>query len=65
MPSRVLVAIRVAATPERAFRVFTEEIGAWWRPNGLFPLSGNLAGTLAFEPGPAGRLVERRSDGDY
>jgi uncharacterized protein YndB with AHSA1/START domain len=65
MPSRVLVAIRVAATPERAFRVFTEEIGAWWRPNGLFPLSGNPAGTLAFEPGPAGRRVERRSDGDY
>jgi hypothetical protein len=65
MPSRVLVAIRVSATPERAFQVFTEEIGAWWRPNALFPLGGNPAGTLAFEPGPSGRLVERRSDGDY
>jgi len=66
MPSRVLVAIRVAATPERAFRVFTEEIGAWWRPNALFPISGNPPGSLAFdEPGPSGRLVERRPDGDY
>jgi len=65
MPSRVLVAIRVAATPERAFRVFTEEIGAWWRPNQLFPLAGNPAGTLAFEPGPCGRVVEHRPEGDY
>src|SRR5689334_9868633 len=65
MPSRVLVAIRVAATPEHAFRVFTEDIGAWWRPNGLFPLRGNPDGTLAFELGAAGRLVERRPDGDY
>lgn len=65
MASRVLVAIRVSATPDRAFRVFTEEIGAWWKPNGLFPLAGNPVGTLAFEPGPDGRLVERRSDGEY
>ena len=65
MASRVLVAIRVAATPERAFRVFTEEIGDWWRPNQLFPLGGNPAGTLAFEPGPNGRLVEQRPDGEY
>jgi hypothetical protein len=27
----VLVALRVKATPERAFDVFTEEIALWWR----------------------------------
>src|SRR5690606_26686140 len=34
--SRVLVSLRVRATPTRAFSAFTEEIGRWWRPNGLF-----------------------------
>ena len=36
MTSKVYVALRVKATPERAFAVFTGEIGAWWRPSGLF-----------------------------
>ena len=56
-PSRVLVALRVDATPERAFAAFTDEIGRWWRPNQLFRFSTERSGTLAFEPGPAGRLV--------
>src|SRR5438552_3401678 len=64
MAARVLVALRVPVSPERAFQVFTEEIGAWWQPHGLFATSGNPAGKLAFEPGPAGRLVERHPDGD-
>lgn len=34
--SRVLVSVRVAASPARAFTVFTEQIGQWWRHNGLF-----------------------------
>jgi hypothetical protein len=34
--SRVLLSIRVNATPARAFAAFTEEIGQWWLPNGLF-----------------------------
>jgi len=62
-PSRVLVALRVDATPERAFAAFTGEIGRWWRPNGLFQLSVGRTGTLAFEPGPSGRLVETYADG--
>ena len=57
-PSRVLVALRVDATPERAFAAFTGEIGRWWRPNGLFQFSVGRTGELAFEPGPSGRLVE-------
>ena len=62
-PSRVLVAIRVDATPERAFAAFTDEIGSWWRPNQLFQFSAGRSGTLAFEPGPSGRLVETYADG--
>lgn len=63
MPSRVLVAMRVRATPERAFQAFTDEIERWWRPNGLFRFSARGPGRLAFVPGPEGRLVERLSDG--
>jgi uncharacterized protein YndB with AHSA1/START domain len=64
MASRVLVALRVAATPERAFAAFTDEIGAWWRPNELFRLTPGRPGLMAFEPGPSGRLVERYAGGD-
>ena len=62
--SRVLVSLRVDATPERAFAVFTEEIGQWWQPNGLFQFTDGRTGTLSFEPGVGGRLVERHPDGD-
>jgi uncharacterized protein YndB with AHSA1/START domain len=62
-PSRVLVALRVKASPERAFDVFTQEIGSWWQPNGLFQFTPHGSGRLAFEPGPAGRLVEQQPDG--
>jgi hypothetical protein len=61
--SRVLVALRVTATPERAFAAFTDEIGEWWRPNELFQLTPSGPGRLAFEPGPNGRLVERQAGG--
>lgn len=63
MPSRVLVALRVRATPERAFDVFTREIGLWWRPNGLFQFTRRDTGRLAFEPGQAGRLTQTLDDG--
>jgi uncharacterized protein YndB with AHSA1/START domain len=62
--SRVLVALRVAASPERAFDVFTENIDEWWLPNGLFQFTTRGPGRLAFEPGPGGRLVERLPDGE-
>jgi uncharacterized protein YndB with AHSA1/START domain len=61
--SRVLVALRVPADPARAFEAFTTEIGSWWRPNGLFQFTRDRTGTMAFEPGPAGRLVEVYADG--
>ena len=61
--SRVLVALRVPVAAERAFAAFTEEIGEWWQPNGLFQFSTGRSGTLSFEPGPTGRLVETYADG--
>ena len=65
MAARVLVAMRVPAAPTRVFRAFTEEIGDWWKPNALFPIRGNPAGRLEFEPGPDGRLVEHLPNGEH
>jgi uncharacterized protein YndB with AHSA1/START domain len=62
VPSRILVALRVAAAPQRAFEAFTAEIGQW-RPNGLFSFTPYGAGQLAFEPGKGGRLTETLADG--
>jgi len=64
MSSRILVALRVPATPARAFQAFTAEIGRWWRPNQLFQFTRRLAGTLAFEPGEGGRFTETAADGE-
>lgn len=64
MTSRVMVSLRVAATPERAFEVFTRDIGLWWRHDGLFAFDTGRTGALRFEPGPEGRLVEVYADGD-
>jgi uncharacterized protein YndB with AHSA1/START domain len=63
MPSRILVALRVRATPGRTFDTFVNQIGEWWQPNGLFAFHPNGTGRLRFEPGPAGRLVELLPDG--
>lgn len=61
--SRVLVALRVPAPAQRAFTAFTQEIAHWWQPNGLFQFTPGRTGTLSFEPGPSGRLVETYADG--
>lgn len=61
--SHLLVSLRVRSTPERAFEVFTREIGLWWRPNMLFSFTAGPPGVLSFEPGVAGRFVETLPDG--
>ena len=63
MTSRVVVALRVKASPARAFEVFTQEVGLWWRPNGLFQFTPRGAGVLAFEPGEGGRFTETLPSG--
>jgi uncharacterized protein YndB with AHSA1/START domain len=50
--------IRVEATPETAFAVFTERIGEWW-PLGRYSIYGADA-TVAFE---GDRIVERAPNG--
>ena len=62
MTSKVYVALRVKATPERAFAAFTEEIGDWWQASPLFQTTPR-PGRLSFEPGPDGRLIETRAGG--
>ncbi|MBU1378155.1 MAG: SRPBCC domain-containing protein [Alphaproteobacteria bacterium] len=64
MTSKVYVALRVKSSPERAFAVFTQEIGAWWRPSGLFQTTPRAPGVLAFDPLAAGgRLTETLANG--
>ena len=47
--SAVIVSLRVPASPEEAFDLFTGEIGAWWQPGALFQLTPRGDGTLSFE----------------
>jgi uncharacterized protein YndB with AHSA1/START domain len=63
MTSKVFIAMRVPADPMRTFEVFTEEIGLWWRPSGLFRIGAGGDGRLAFEPGVGGRLYTSFEDG--
>ncbi|MGH6999817.1 MAG: SRPBCC family protein [Phenylobacterium sp.] len=63
MTSKVYVALRVRAAPDRAFAAFVGEIGAWWRPNGLFQTTPRAPGLLAFEAGEGGRLTETLASG--
>lgn len=61
--SAVIVSLRVKATPQQAFAVFTQEIALWWRPNGLFEFTPRGDGVLRFEPGEGGRLVSELPNG--
>lgn len=61
MASRILVSLRVRASPERAFEAFTREIGAWWRPNDLFQFTPRSPGVLSFDGET--RLVETLPNG--
>jgi uncharacterized protein YndB with AHSA1/START domain len=61
--SRVLVSLRVKATPARAFAVFVDDIGAWWQANPMFAFTPRDPGVLAFEPGAGGRLTTTLASG--
>ena len=66
MNSTVLDAVRhsvvVAATPERAFEVFTAEMGTWWPLERHSRLDG--ANDAGIEPRKGGRVFERSSSGE-
>jgi uncharacterized protein YndB with AHSA1/START domain len=61
--SRILVSLRVPASPERAFAAFVDEIGVWWRANPLFAFTPRDPGVMAFEPGAGGRLTTTLANG--
>jgi uncharacterized protein YndB with AHSA1/START domain len=58
----VHTSIVVEAPPERAFRIFTEDIGSWWNPDHHLLGGGELA-AMEFEPFVGGRIVDRTTDG--
>lgn len=59
----VIVSIEVAADPLLAFQVFTTDIDAWWLRGPKHRFRAPWNGTLAFEPGRGGRLIEAYADG--
>jgi len=61
--SKVLVALRVDASPDKAFDVFTREIGSWWQPNPLFHFTPRSPGVVRFEGRAGGRFVEELPNG--
>ncbi len=63
MTSKVLVSLRVAADPARAFAVFTGEIARWWRPSACFAFTPRSPGAVALEPRLGGAFTETLPDG--
>ncbi len=63
MTSRVIVSMRMSASPARVFQAFTEEVGVWWRPNTLFQFTPRDPGRVAFQGGQGGRFMEILADG--
>ena len=57
----VRASVEVAAPIERAFRVFTEDIGSWWDPTHHI-LEAELA-EMVFEPRVGGHVYDRGVDG--
>jgi uncharacterized protein YndB with AHSA1/START domain len=57
----VRASVEVHAPIERAFEVFTAEIGSWWDPNHHI-LEGELA-EMVFEPRVGGHVYDRAVDG--
>jgi uncharacterized protein YndB with AHSA1/START domain len=54
--------LQVNASPETAFRVFTDDIASWW-PLAKYGVFGEEAGTIVFEARLGGRVYERADDG--
>jgi uncharacterized protein YndB with AHSA1/START domain len=54
--------LMVNCRPERAFEVFTREIGSWW-PTGEYSIGGEKITEVVFEERVGGRIFERHSDG--
>ena len=53
---------RFSLDPERAFALFTEEMGSWW-PLGSYSVAGEEAAEAVFEGWQGGAIFERTRDG--
>jgi len=54
----VRVTTVVDVDPKTAFEVFTGEIGTWWRRDPRYRFDPTRPGTMRFEGGAGGRLIE-------
>lgn len=54
--------VRVACPAERAFEIFTVEMGSWW-PTRSHSIGGDAVEQIVFEGRPGGRVYERLDDG--
>jgi uncharacterized protein YndB with AHSA1/START domain len=52
------VSVAVAVEPAIAFRIFTEEIDAWWRRGPAYRSAGRKPSVMQLEKGVGGRLYE-------
>lgn len=60
---QVRASVHVAVPPERAFRVFVDDIDLWWRHGLKYRVAGPRQSVVHLEPGVGGRLFERFEDG--
>lgn len=50
--------VQVDAAPEDAFRIFTDEIGIWWRRGTQYWNDADRGLSIRIEPGVGGRFME-------
>lgn len=55
---RARAMVSVAVPPDEAFRLFTAEIGLWWRRGPRFRAAPGESGLMAIEPRVGGRVFE-------
>ena len=61
MADPVRCAVEVPLPPAAAFRLFTDELGAWWPPE--YTWSGPVLESIGIEPGEGGMCWERGPHG--
>ena len=54
----ISVSVLVEVDPATAFEVFTEDVDGWWKRGPAYRFRAGRAGTMRFEPGVGGRLIE-------
>jgi len=60
-PLRLERSVNVRVSQDRAFRVWTEQVGLWWPPG--HSATGEPGARMAFEAGVGGRLLETAPSG--